>query len=159
MPRDHARRSDQMRSRSPLAMRREGDGVFGRGIATCDRERDNRAMSRAPSRGTSSARGFVRYQQAQRTNAMNATTTFPTLAFDQLDDVTGGINWGELGRATAGGAVGGAAAGAVGGAITGSFAGGVGALPGAGVGALAGGAGGAITGGFNNFGQQMGWWR
>jgi hypothetical protein len=87
------------------------------------------------------------------------TAAFETIQFDQLNDVTGGINWGELGRATAGGAATGAAGGAVGGAITGSFAGGVGALPGAGIGALAGGAGGAVTAAGNNFGQQMGWWR
>jgi hypothetical protein len=87
------------------------------------------------------------------------TTTFESISFVQLSDVTGGIDWGQLGRAAGGGALTGAAGGAAGGAVAGSFAGGVGALPGAGIGALAGGAGGAISGGFNNFGQQMGWWR
>jgi hypothetical protein len=90
---------------------------------------------------------------------MNTATTFDTIHIEQLDTVAGGVDWGQLGRATAGGAVTGAAGGAVGGAITGSFAGGVGALPGAGIGALAGGAGGAVTGAINNLGQQWGWWK
>jgi len=89
---------------------------------------------------------------------LNAVT-FDTISADHLSDVTGGFDWGQLGRATAGGAVTGAAGGAVGGAITGAFAGGVGALPGAGIGALAGGAGGAVTGAVNNAGQQLGLWK
>ena len=90
---------------------------------------------------------------------MHTVTTFETINTDALHDITGGFDWGQLGRATGGGAVTGAAGGAVGGAITGSFAGGVGALPGAGIGALAGGAGGAVTGAVNNVGQQLGWWK
>ncbi|HWU88727.1 MAG TPA: hypothetical protein VN253_15780 [Kofleriaceae bacterium] len=90
---------------------------------------------------------------------MNTATHFESIDINHLADVAGGIDWGELGRATAGGAVTGAAGGAVGGAVTGSFAGGVGALPGAGIGALAGGAGGAVTGALNNLGQQFGFWR
>jgi hypothetical protein len=90
---------------------------------------------------------------------MLKAVTFETINTDALDDITGGFEWGQLARATGGGAVTGAAGGAVGGAITGSFAGGVGALPGAGIGALAGGAGGAVTGAINNVGQQFGWWK
>lgn len=92
-------------------------------------------------------------------SSINATS-FETIQFDSLIDVVGGkFSWGQLGRATAGGAVTGAAGGAAGGAITGAMAGGIGALPGAGIGALAGGAGGAITSGLNNVGQQFGWWK
>ena len=85
---------------------------------------------------------------------MHSTTfdsTFQTVNFDSLADVTGGaVNWGELGRATAGGAV----AGGVGGAIVGAATG-----PGALLGAAGGAVGGGIASGVNNFGQQMGWWR
>lgn len=90
---------------------------------------------------------------------MNTATTFETINIDSLNDITGGFEWGQLARATGGGAVTGAAGGAAGGAVAGSFAGGVGALPGAGIGALAGGAGGAVTGALNNVGQQFGWWK
>jgi hypothetical protein len=87
------------------------------------------------------------------------TTTFETINFDQLNDVTGGIDWGEVGRAGAGGAVIGGVGGAAGGAAAGALAGGVGAGPGALAGGVAGFVGGGITGAANNFGQQMGWWR
>lgn len=71
------------------------------------------------------------------------------LTMDELEMIAGGAwSWGDFGKATAGGAVGGAA----GGAVTGAFAGGVGALPGAGIGALAGAAGGAATY------LAVGWW-
>ena len=90
---------------------------------------------------------------------MNTAISFETIDIDQLAAITGGFSWSELGRATGGGAVAGAAGGAAAGAIGGSFAGGVGALPGAGVGALAGGVGGAITSGGYNIGQQLGWWK
>ena len=80
----------------------------------------------------------------------STATTFETINFDQLSDVTGGINWGELGRAAGGGALAGGLGGAAAGAITG---------PGALVGAAGGAVGGGIAGGVNNFGQQMGWWR
>jgi hypothetical protein len=100
-----------------------------------------------------------RFTHTQGIHMHNTTVTFDTINFDQLSDVTGGINWGEVGRASAGGAVGGALGGAAGGAATGALAGGVGALPGAGIGALGGGIAGAVGGGVNNFGQQMGWWR
>jgi hypothetical protein len=160
MPSDHERRFDDMRSTCDRALHFAGDVVFGRGIV------DSIAASRS-TRGRvipSVARRVLigslpTTQQPIKEQPQMNTTTFETINFDQLADVTGGINWGELGRATAGGAAAGAVGGAAGGAITGSFAGGVGALPGAGIGALAGGAGGAITSGANNFGQQMGWWR
>src|SRR5690348_715639 len=90
---------------------------------------------------------------------MNTATAFESIDINNLADVTGGFEWGQLARATGGGAVTGAAGGAVGGAVTGAMAGGVGALPGAGIGALAGGAGGAVTGAINNVGQQFGWWK
>ena len=93
------------------------------------------------------------------TSTTTFDSTFDTISFDQLADITGGFDWGQFGRATGGGAVTGAAGGAAGGAITGAMAGGVGALPGAGIGALAGGVGGAVTGGINNIGQQFGWWK
>ena len=80
-----------------------------------------------------------------------AATTFETINFDQLSDVTGGaVDWGQLGRAAGGGAIAGGLGGAAAGAITG---------PGALVGAAGGAVGGGIAGGVNNFGQQMGWWR
>jgi len=84
----------------------------------------------------------------------NPTTELLSLSSIDLDTVTGGVNWGEVGtRAlTWGGA--GATAGAVGGAVVGgvagSAAGGVGAIPGAIGGARVGSAigrvGGAIAG-------------
>lgn len=100
-----------------------------------------------------------RFREGKEMSSTTFDSTFESINFDQLADVAGGINWGELGRASAGGAVGGAIGGAAGGAATGALAGGVGALPGAGIGALAGGIGGGVAGGVNNFGQQMGWWR
>jgi hypothetical protein len=93
-------------------------------------------------------------------NTATATvTSFESINIDQLADVLGGFDWGELGRATGGGALAGAAGGAAAGAITGAAVGGAGALPGAGIGALAGGVGGAVSSGINNIGQQFGWWR
>ena len=92
-------------------------------------------------------------------NNLDVNFDLQTLHISELADDTCGVAWGELGRASAGGAVGGALAGGATGAIAGSIAPGPGTLAGAGVGALAGGAGGAVSGAVNNFGQQMGWWK
>ena len=89
--------------------------------------------------------------------------SFATIDLVDLDGVVGGFNWGELGRATAGGAVVGAAGGATTGAVAGALAtapaGGIGGLPAWAVGGIAGGVGGAVGGAVNNVGQQWGWWR
>jgi hypothetical protein len=145
------------------ASRAAGDGLSRRGIARSRGALDNCAKLRIPRDGTPSALGLSRetqtnsYQEESQ-KTMNTATMFESINIDQLNDVTGGFDWGQFGRATGGGAVAGAAGGAVAGAITGSAAGGVGALPGAGIGAAAGGVGGAVTSGINNIGQQFGWW-
>jgi hypothetical protein len=90
---------------------------------------------------------------------MNTAISFDTIDLDQLAAITGGFSWGELGRATFGGAVAGGAGGAAAGAIGGAFAGGVGAGPGALAGGVGGAVGGAITSGGYNVGQQLGWWK
>ncbi|MBK9031245.1 MAG: bacteriocin [Myxococcales bacterium] len=88
---------------------------------------------------------------------------FTSIDLDSLDAVTGGLDWGQLGRATVGGAVtgaaGGAATGAVAGALSTAPVAGVGGLPGWAIGGIAGGAGGAVAGAANNLGQQWGWWK
>jgi hypothetical protein len=89
----------------------------------------------------------------------NIDTTFATIDFAQLQDITGGFSWGEMFRAGAGGAVTGAVGGAAGGAAAGALAGGVGAGPGALAGGVAGGVGGGIAAMGNNAGQQLGLWR
>ena len=89
---------------------------------------------------------------------MNTATTFETINIDQLADVAGGFDWGQLGKETAVGAGLGALGGAASGAVAGSIVPGPGTAAGAGVGALAGGVGGAVTGAANNVGKQMGWW-
>lgn len=94
---------------------------------------------------------------------LSSIPAFTAIDLDTLDAVTGGFDWGQLGRATAGGAVAGAAGGAATGAVTGALttapAGGIGGLPGWAVGGIAGGAGGAVAGAVNNVGQQWGWWK
>ena len=81
---------------------------------------------------------------------LTSIPAFAAIDLDHLDAVTGGFDWGQLGRATAGGAVAGAAGGAATGAVTGALttapAGGIGGLPGWAVGGIAGGAGGAVAG-------------
>ena len=88
---------------------------------------------------------------------MTTTTTscdFDTLSTLDLDNVTGGVNWGEVGRRAVSwggvGATGGAVAGAVVGGVAGAGAGGVGAIPGAvggaRVGSMIGRVGGAVAG-------------
>lgn len=88
---------------------------------------------------------------------MTTTTNssdFSTLSTLDLDNVTGGVNWGEVGRRAvswgAAGATGGAVAGAVVGGVAGAGAGGVGAVPGAvggaRVGSVIGRVGGAVAG-------------
>lgn len=83
---------------------------------------------------------------------MNTTATIPfqLLDLDQLAAITGGFDWGDLGRSMIGGGIAGAAGGAVGGAITG---------PGALLGAAGGAAGGAVGYGVYNAGQQLGYWK
>ena len=107
-----------------------------------------------------STRGMSAAISIEHMNNIAFDTTFSTIDFNQLQDITGGeFKWGEMFRAGAGGAVTGAVGGAVGGAVTGSFAGGVGAGPGALAGGVAGGIGGGIAAMGNNVGQQLGWWR
>ena len=97
---------------------------------------------------------FVINPNQKETKTMNTTTEFSTISSLDLDNVTGGVNWGEVGRrAVSWGGVG-AAAGGVGGAVVGGVAGagagGVGAIPGAVAGARVGSTlgrvGGAIAG-------------
>ncbi|CAN5826118.1 hypothetical protein BH11MYX3_BH11MYX3_46760 [soil metagenome] len=87
---------------------------------------------------------------------MNTTTNTALLSISltDLDGVTGGVNWSEVGRRAVSwggvGATGGAVVGGVAGGVAGATAGGVGAVPGAVAGARVGSTigriGGAIAG-------------
>lgn len=91
--------------------------------------------------------------------SMTNQATLLELSADQLLDVTGAFNWGEMGAAAmedgVKGAIGGAVAGAVGGAVTVPVVGSVpGWLAGGGLGFIGGAAGGAV----GNIGSQWGIW-
>lgn len=68
------------------------------------------------------------------------------LTESEIDLVSGGIDWTEVGQAAFVGLVSGGIGGAVGGAAVGALAGGVGAAPGAFTGFVGGAIGGAVTG-------------
>jgi hypothetical protein len=98
---------------------------------------------------------FVINPNQKETKTMSTTTCeFSTISSLDLDNVTGGVNWGEVGRRAVSWGATGATAGAVGGAVVGGVAGagagGVGAIPGAvagaGIGSRVGRVAGAVAG-------------